>query len=302
MAKKGQFKVNKEQEKEIIKERLNGFTLQKSANKHNVAVNSIKNCLRRNNIKINNPNRLKGVNHNYLDSLDTPNKAYFLGFMYADGCIITKKQGQKQIVINLHERDVDILLKFKKELDFEGNLHFYDGKKISRKNYKWKRSNLYRLTVSSDRLCDNLIRLGCEPRKSHTCKFPTLEQVPEWLMPHFIRGLMDGDGYIAKRQLTKTCNPTFSFGIVGTLNICNGVRKWLSNKLILNPRKKLRKCKRIYGIAYANNKDMIKIYNYLYPKNVELFLLRKKNKFEEIFKYNYNNRNNKTYEESLKTI
>jgi len=175
--------------------------------------------------------------------------------------------------------------------------NFCEGSKI--KQYgNYKRNNLYRLTISSNNLCNNLIRLGCLPRKTFTCKFPDNNIVPDNLMPHFIRGLMDGDGYISKRISAGGFNPTFTFGIVGTEHICRGVQSYLSEKLILNPNKKLRKTKSIWGMSYSEHKDIVKIFNYLYPENTELFLERKYNKFKEIFNYKYLG-NKLSYEESL---
>jgi hypothetical protein len=63
-------------------------------------------------------------NENYFDIIDTPQKAYFLGLMYADGGIWhTDKIGkygnvlhQYQMSINLQERDKSILELFRKEL------------------------------------------------------------------------------------------------------------------------------------------------------------------------------------------
>lgn len=85
------------------------------------------------------------------------------------------------MVINIHSKDVEILNHFKQELRFEGELHFYKGKNIKRsENYQYVRNDLYRLTVSSNLLCNNLIRLGCLPRKTFICKFPNSNQVHDF--------------------------------------------------------------------------------------------------------------------------
>ncbi len=296
------IKFNKEFSDLVISNYLNGMEPKEIDIKYSLRNGCSDYILNRNKVQRRYRQKLKKVNHNYFDILDTPNKAYFLGFLYADGCIITRQSGQKQMVINLHEQDVEILNKFKKELDFSGDLHFYDGSKISNKNNGYKRSNMYRLTISSDRICDNLIKLGCEPRKTFTCKFPTIEQVPDILMPHFIRGLMDGDGYISsKKNRNRGINPTFTFGIVGTFSICSGVQNYLSGKLNLNPYKKIHSTGNIYGMSYSHNLDVIKIFNHLYPKNCELYLTRKYNKFKEIFNYKYV-RQHATYEQKLKSL
>lgn len=281
--------LNIEEVNNLIKDYSDKIPIKVISKKYQIKQRTIYYYLERNDIKCHCLNKLKKVNNRYFDNLDNPNKAYILGFLYADGCIIDKKRGQKQIVINLHEKDVDILYKFKEELNFEGNLHFYKGDKIkTSKNYTIKRGNLYRLTISSNCLCNSLIKLGCMPRKSLTCKFPDSGQIPENLMSHFIRGLFDGDGYISKVNKDKF-NPQFTFGILGTLDMCQGIRKYLSNKLSLNPDKKLKIGDNVFAICYANNKDLKKIFNYIYNNDSTLFLKRKFEIFKDIFNYKYKN-------------
>jgi len=243
----------------------------------------IERVLRKNNISARKHNALLKCNENYFEKINTPNKAYILGFLYADGCVLDKRKGQKMLVINLQEQDADILRQISKELEFEGKLHFYDGAKISTKNYKWKRNNLYRLSITSNKLCDDLIKLGCYPRKTETCQFPTEEQVPKNLINHFIRGLMDGDGFISVQYKNKT--PLFSFGIVGTLNICTKIRETLCDELNLYRDKKLGKTKGIYGISYAGIDNVSKIFNYLYGSDAELYLERKYLKMKDVNLY-----------------
>lgn len=54
----------------------------------------------------------------------------------------------------------------------------------------------YSLQITSNILSNALSNLGAVPNKSLILKFPTFKQVPEKLMPHFIRGYFDGDGSV----------------------------------------------------------------------------------------------------------
>ena len=51
----------------------------------------------------------------------------------------------------------------------------------------------YRIDLKSKQMFEDLQRLGVEPNKSLTCTFPNINKD---LMPHFIRGLFDGDGCV----------------------------------------------------------------------------------------------------------
>ena len=55
--------------------------------------------------------RLNKLNHSYFDVIDTEYKAYILGFIFADGCIVDNFNGrQKSLRIEIIETDGYILL------------------------------------------------------------------------------------------------------------------------------------------------------------------------------------------------
>ena len=124
------------------------------------------------------------VDDTLFESIDNPFKAYWLGFLYADGNITYNLLKTKYSVeLCLSEKDLDHLEKYKNFLN--------TSKKISyRSNTK-----SYRLNIQSKKMCENLINLGCTPKKSLTLKFP--EFLSEDLVNHFIRGYFDGDGSIS---------------------------------------------------------------------------------------------------------
>jgi len=130
------------------------------------------------------------VNHHYFDEIDTEYKAYMLGLIYADGCILQPKGNrQLNLVISLQEEDGYILDKFSKEA--------CGGMKIishppAIKNKGWKKRCLVRIT--SDILCKKLISYGCSVNKSRLgMQFPSIDTK---YYNHFIRGFLDGDGSI----------------------------------------------------------------------------------------------------------
>lgn len=249
---------------------------------YGVSGNCILNLLRKN--KIISEYKPLYLDENYFNKIDTQNKAYMLGFIYADGCIIDLENRQKQLVINLQFPDRDILESFRKELKMERELYFIKtSEKIQTGPIQTKQDTI-RLTAASDILTNDLIKLGCTPRKSLTLKFPDSKVIPPELMRHFIRGLYDGDGYVSYSFKTRNVLPVFCFGIVGTLDICLGVRKVLSESLELKKDQKLTKQVKIFDIRYNGYKNMIKIFNYLY-KDAELFLKRKYDIMVKIFDY-----------------
>lgn len=134
----------------------------------------------------------------YFNVIDTEHKAYWLGFIMADGCIVQKSKNRPSLslIINLQDSDYKHLEKFNNDLN--GNLpirhfmskpstiHSYNGiVDISKKPY-------CKIEVNSKWLCQDLIRHGVFQRKTLNEKIPLIEDSS--LIRHFIRGFFDGDG------------------------------------------------------------------------------------------------------------
>lgn len=128
----------------------------------------------------------------YFDQIDTPEKAYWLGFLGADGCIVATPRHPEgdHLSIRLAARDKGHLVKLRAATGATAGVH--EG--VS--NGFGKPTASASLVIGSRRLTDALIALGIDPRKSATVK-PW--DGPADLMPHFWRGLFDGDGSIARK-------------------------------------------------------------------------------------------------------
>lgn len=137
------------------------------------------------------------VDHNYFSVIDSEYKAYILGFAFADGSVYKHPANNRQSVfrIGVQEEDSYILEKLSTEAA-GGNKYTVKTPSSIRKNYK---SQIV-VTISSNKLCQDLINLGCHIRKSRDgMEFPKLD---DQLIPHFIRGFMDGDGSIIIKKQT----------------------------------------------------------------------------------------------------
>lgn len=126
------------------------------------------------------------LNENYFDIIDTPNKAYCLGFLAADGCNFTKKS---TISMSLEEDDKEILEKMRTEMGNEHPLEYLDYSNKHDFGYTYK--NQYRMLIFSTHMCNSLCKVGIVPAKSYCLEFP--EFLDDDLLPHYIRGIMDGD-------------------------------------------------------------------------------------------------------------
>ena len=123
-------------------------------------------------------------NENYFDVINTEEKAYWLGFMYADGFIQNKRKHQNyKVGLSLSECDKSHLEKLKKCLDSNIEIKTYIPKtEFNSKPY-------CRLLITSNILAEGLIKHGCLTNKTEILTFPT--NISEELLKHFIRGYID---------------------------------------------------------------------------------------------------------------
>ena len=219
----------------------------------------------------------------YFKTIDTQEKAYWLGFIFADGWTFLSKETEAGYLgIELQAGDIGHLKKFNKSIG--GNY------KITTRDRKYndtigkyfgiekdKITHLCQIRVFSRPFTDDLIAHGIIPNKSLVKVFPNT--VPYNLMRHFIRGYFDGNGCVCEKNKRNMC---FSF--------CSG-----SEKFITSLREELIKneiyCSKIYARTgnnicfnfniYSNFNNASKFYDYIY-KDATIYLDRKFNKSTSI--------------------
>ena len=188
-----------------------------------------------------------------FETIDTEEKAYWLGFLYADGSVGSKEH---KIELGLAEQDLKHIEKFR---DFIGIMN-----KIS---YR-PTTKSYRYSFRSESCKEDLIKQGCVPRKSLILNFPTEDQVPKDLIRHFIRGYFDGDGWFTN---TESC---FQIGLIGTEDFIKG---FLDNIEIYNKENKIFNVHRENGAkryVFSAYTDVLNFLNWIY-KDATIYLDRK---------------------------
>ena len=128
-------------------------------------------------------------NFNYFNQIDTPNKAYILGFLYADGCnYVEKNSGQYRVQLQLKQDDNQILEDIKREIEYTGPI-YYNERVIDGVRRKYAT-----LCIANKQLSQKISEFGVVPSKTYITEYP--EWMDVCLLPHFLRGLFDGDGCI----------------------------------------------------------------------------------------------------------
>lgn len=214
--------------------------------------------------------RKYAINDSIFENIDTPEKAYILGFLFADGCVNSKTS---QIRLKLQEKDKEILDKIKVYLNYDKPLNYSTCKNSSQGQYN--------LIICNKKIYVDLISHGLTPKKSFTCKFPIL--LPD-LYSHFIRGYFDGDGsiYVGLDHRRKD-RIVAGINIVSSTYFCNSLSEYLQSKQIdtkisHDPRVK----KGIDQIRIRKMKSIELFYKLIY-NNSTIHLERKFNKFKILF-------------------
>lgn len=204
------------------------------------------------------------LNENYFDIIDSEEKAYFLGLLYADGCNNIKKG---VVSIGLKESDKDLLQKLNNLIQPDKPLQFCDKSYIrSRKGFE-NSQNQYTIVISSRHISNSLVELGVYKAKTFKLKFPTLYQVPKHLQSHFLRGYCDGDGYIGKSQIS----------FVSTREFCEKVESLIKEELNINSYIRQRGIKNVYELS-LNNKACRTFLKFIY-NDANIYLKRKYDKY-----------------------
>ncbi len=179
-------KTTTEEKKKIVEEYLQGNSSIQIGKKYDISHVAVCGLLKRRGIKIrplSESMRKYSLNETFFDNINTPEKAYFLGLLYADG---NNNEDRGVIALRLSEYDKDILLKFNKAIQSNRPLQYIKTKEI-----KW--ANVWGAHVNNKHMSNSLRNLGCSQRKSFSITIPDIHKD---LMNHFVRGYYDGDGSI----------------------------------------------------------------------------------------------------------
>lgn len=211
--------------------------------------------------------------HDFFKYIDNEEKAYWLGFFYADGCVyVNKETNSGECCIKLYAGDHNHLRKFNKSIN--GNLPIEFHESICSLNNKSQHScsiRCYSIEMSND-----LISHGCIPNKTFEIEVPDIDKS---LINHFIRGFFDGDGCI--------CNASTKRETVG-INFCSAsemflkqIREVLCNHGISSyiTDEKDKTTFRLYVKGLKNTDDM---WNYMFD-NATIFLDRKVKKKQDLY-------------------
>lgn len=265
----------------IIKEKyLEGETIEEITDKYfkdKYCSGEINMVLRK--LGITRPNGIQAkINHDYFENIDSEHKAYWLGFIYADGSI-TKKVYEKgsytyRLRMELMFEDKYILEQMALDLESDLKPKEYYNDTSSFEGYNKPKHTAY-IMFSSKKMGEDLVKLGVMPNKTLILK--SLPSIPDNLMKHFIRGYFDGDGsvYLTKDNTIKTA-------FYGTHDFINSIQDFLIKELDLTKKKITDQKEANVSFVGMAKQESEKLYHYMYDE-ATIFLNRKYEKYNKYF-------------------
>lgn len=200
----------------------------------------------------------KGIDKNYFKEIDSPIKAYILGFLYSDGCLSIKKNGLKQVILDQRKEEEVLLTNILHEIKPTGNV------------IKSGHDDMVRIAIQDNDLCADLERYGIVEHKGTTAKFDSiLEFVPDKYVKDVIRGVFEGDGHIGLMHNKDGRINDARFNIAGTYDTCRRIQLYLMDKLGLNEVKIQHHVNKCYHMTYGGRLQVTKIIDWLY-KDIDM--------------------------------
>lgn len=257
MKRHGHFKLTIEEELQIIERYNNGESTRKIAETSILSKSAISALLRRHDVETKGTGNSYGysnkkytLNASYFSKIDTEEKAYWLGFISADGHV-----SDEAIEINIQKKDEQHLVKFLKAVDSNSVIKYQD--------------NAVCIDIYSKQMVADLRKLGFMHNKSETQTFP---DIPENLHVHFIRGLFDGDGSIKTRE---------SLCFSGTAVTMKRVQQILIDQCSVSKTKPEMRSNTFTIIEWGGRKQFMRILDWMY-QYATVYLDRKYKRYLEL--------------------
>lgn len=221
-----------------------------------------------NNLKSHKPKISRQVLTDYFKTIDTQEKAYFLGLLHADGYLQKRRKGNYEeitISVSLQEKDKELLEKFCSCIGLpQDRVRIFESKRSNEQNRAV-------VSISQKHFTKDLVDLKNEK---------IFDKVPKELAHHFIRGFFDGDGSIyVRRNSKKIFYWAISFACFGPIT------DYLLKNLPVEVRAyKDKRSEGLFDINTNKKEKLVSLFNFMY-KDSTVYLERKYKKCLEMLKF-----------------
>jgi hypothetical protein len=253
----------------LSNEKMSPIQIARKLNYNPVTVNSI---LITNGIRY----RKNQGNIRYFEKIDSHRKAYFLGFIAADGCIQSLNKHCKGLSITIHSKDKYILEYLIKEMKCDKQLLHLTTKMCNSDKYK----DHVRFVMGNTPLYNDILQWGITEKKSMTMS-NIIPNIPKEFRKSFILGYFDGDGCVMTQKQSKIQKGRIKIYPPHGLNIfIRGTKEFLIGIAEeLNIQHYSIKFDKTHGLFFSRKEEVVKFFDCY--KNCDIFLTRKHDIFLE---------------------
>ena len=217
--------------------------------------------------------RKYSCNSDFFETIDTEEKAYWLGFMYADGYVSSAGvYNHGTVGISLNLCDYEHLEKFKKSMSATYPIKTYKSKNSYNSSCEY-----CRLLIHNQKLYNDAIKQGIVEHKTNILTQPKITN--ENLVKDFIRGYFDGDGCVSKN----TKRNTYAIKILGTEDILNYIKEFIHKNNIAQIKRyyKRKNSQTVSSLEFAGNNQTKRFLDIIYNKST-IYLDRKYKRYIEL--------------------
>lgn len=215
-------------------------------------------------------NPYPSVNKTFFKIINTEEKAYWLGFIFTDGYIVSSNN---EIGVEICEKDIEHLEKLKKSINYTGDI------KVYHKQSTFGDQTNARITFSCKDMKNDLINRNITSTKSKDGMFPIVEN--ELFIKDLLRGMFDGDGNISYR-IGRTGKMTVTLNYCGTYDVCKKIEQISGFQWSWSERFPERHNNN-YQISSGKQFENIKFLKFLYQDS-NVYLTRKYNIYMKLIK------------------
>lgn len=218
------------------------------------------------------------LNQDYFKIIDTPEKAYIIGFLAADGCINTSRKSY-YVRIAVKYTDVDILEKIKKAMDITSKI-FYAEEKVTLPQGGTTIAKMSKLNIYGKELVNDLANYGLIPNKTLHLRV-NYKKIPDEFIRDYLRGLWDGDGCFGIYEEKKNTSRNYSVTYIGSKELLDDIKdimleKFPSHKINIWHAKECNE--NIFRLGTKRRDDFIEFLDFIY-KDSTIYLDRKYQKY-----------------------
>jgi len=238
---------------------------------HDLGVSTTRD-MKRYRYKLSESNKKYSLDNDAFSCIDSQEKAYWLGFIMADGY---NHETKSCVAIRIQQEDSGLLEKLKIFLKTDTPIY-----EVNKNTANGKLGKYSELNICSLKFSESLAKLGCVQGKTYLLEFPNIE---EKYYSHFIRGYFDGDGCISiTSRKDRVRGKQYQLNFVGKESVILKIQEIICNNTgVVKTKLRDRGTSFAKAISWCGRRVCKKILDYLYT-DATIYLERKYNKYLQL--------------------